>query len=442
MTVMTQKANGFAAAWDEFAAGAADSPAWLVDLRRTTYDRFAGLGLPTLDHEDWRFTDVSRLGETAYSLAPRSAEVPPDRTVPTFDALAGPRLTFVDGRFRKDLSEIGKLPDGILVMSMAQAMRDHADLVEPHLGALPDDGEAFTALNGAFLEDGLFVHVPAGGELPGVVQARFIASAASEPVMTHPHSLIVVEAGGKATVLEELLSADEAGPEAFTNGVTQFVLGENACGRHYLIENENERACIVSSLYVRQHADSDFASHSVLIGGDLVRNNVFPTLLGEGCLSVINGVYVPHDTQLHDNRMLVRHTQPNCRSRQHYRGILGGRARAMFSGRIIVDEGAQKTDAVQSNKNLLLSRHAMAQTKPQLEIYADDVKCTHGATTGQIDDSALFYFQARGITPKEARRLLVFAFVNEIFERMESEPVQERLREMVAARLESSEREA
>jgi Fe-S cluster assembly protein SufD len=442
MTVMTQKANGFASAWDAFAAGAPEAPEWLVELRKASFSRFRGLGLPTLEHEDWRFTDVSRLGETSYATPPADGAAGVSNTTPTFTGLTGPRLTFVDGRFRKDLSEIGKLPDGILVMSLAQAIRDHAELVEPHLKTIPDDGEAFTALNGAFLEDGLFVHVPAGEELPGVVQARFLASAAADPVMSHPHSLIVVEAGGKATVLEELVSDADNGPEAFTNGVTQFVLGESAHGRHYLIENENERACIVSSLYVRQHADSDFASHSVLLGGDLVRNNVFPTLLGEGCLSVVNGVYVPHDRQLHDNRMLVRHTRPNCQSRQYYRGILGGHARAMFAGRIIVDEGAQKTDAVQSNKNLLLSRHAMAQTKPQLEIYADDVKCTHGATTGQIDESALFYFQARGIPPKEARRLLVFAFVNEIFERMESEEVQERLREMVASRLEHAEQEA
>ena len=205
--------------------------------------------------------------------------------------------------------------------------------------------------------------------------------------------------------------------------------------RQHFIDRSNEESYVVASLYADQRRDSDFASHSALMGGALARNNVFPTLNGENCMSVMNGVYVPRGTQLHDHRMLVRHAEPQSESRQYYRGILTDKAKGFFAGRIIVDEGAQKTDAVQSNKNLLLSGDAMCESKPQLEIYADDVKCTHGATVGQIDDEAIFYCQARGIPTDEARRLLVFAFVNEIFDRMECEPVRDRLSAEVEARV-------
>jgi Fe-S cluster assembly protein SufD len=222
---------------------------------------------------------------------------------------------------------------------------------------------------------------------------------------------------------------------AFTNPVTEIVVGANAVGRHYRIQRENTASYWIATTFVDQAASSDFSSHSALLGGAVVRHNVFPTLNGSHCTSTLNGMYVPCGEQLHDSRMRVHHTHPNCDSRQYYRGILADHSKAMFSGRIIVDQDAQKTDAVQSNKNLLLSDHAFVETKPQLEIYADDVKCTHGATIGQLDEEAIFYFLARGIPRAKAQRLLVFAFVNEIFERMELAPVRERLQTLVAERL-------
>ncbi|HMB69485.1 MAG TPA: Fe-S cluster assembly protein SufD, partial [bacterium] len=395
------------------------------------WDRFRELGFPTLKHEDWRFTDVSPIANTEFVLADGS---PSTDGIGSFDDVDGPRLAFVNGRFVPELSAIGNLPDGVVVTSLAEALVSHRELLEPRLASLAADEEAFTALNMAFLRDGLFVHVPRNVDLPGAVQARFLTRGGDAPVMMHPRCVVILEEGARATVMEEYVSEDGTAA-SFSNAVTQYVLGKNAHGRHYLVESENEAAYVVSSLYVDQERDTDFASHSALLGGKLVRNNIFPTLLGENCLSVVNGVYVPRHDQLHDNRMRVRHSAAHCESRQYYRGILNDRAKAMFSGRIVVDEGAQQTDAVQSNKNLLLSRTAMAETKPQLEIYADDVKCTHGATTGQIDESAIFYFQARGIPEAEARRLLTFAFVNEIFDRMELDVVRERLRRHVADRL-------
>jgi Fe-S cluster assembly protein SufD len=426
--------NTYHDAWN--AVRDTSAPEWIRRIREGGWARFEELGFPTLKHEDWRFTDVRPIAEGRFLRPNGSGAEAPGAALDEygFEGLTGPRLVFVDGRFRGDLSDVGTLPEGVRVSSLAAAIAETPELVKPHLGRLTaDEEEAFTALNSAFLEDGVFVHVSAGRELPGAVHAQFLTTAHADPVMTHPRTLFVVEDGAHATLIENYATlGDDAG---FTNPVTEVIVGAKAVARHYLIERGNESSYSVSTLYVDQRADSDFTSHSALLGGALVRNNVFPTLNGEHCMSVLNGMYVPHGTQLHDNRMRVRHAEPNCESRQYYRGILADRAKAMFTGRIIVDEDAQKTDAVQSNKNLLLSGDALVETKPQLEIYADDVKCTHGATIGQLDDQAIFYCRARGIPEETARRLLVFAFVNEILDRMELAPVRERLSALVAERL-------
>jgi Fe-S cluster assembly protein SufD len=411
------------------------APDWVAELRTRGWDRFEELGFPTLKHEDWRFTDVRPIAGGSFFLANRNGGAPAANLEGLgFDGLDGSRLVFVDGRFDEDRSNIDHLPDGVRVANLAAALAETPELVKPHLGRLTEgEDEAFTALNTAFLDDGVFVHVPAGVELPGPVHALFVTTDDSEPSMTHPRTLFVVEDGARATLIEDYVAiGDGAG---FTNPVTEVFVGKRATARHYLIERGSIASYSVSTLYVDQRTDSDFASHSALLGGALVRNNVFPTLNGERCMSVLNGMYVPRGTQLHDSRMRVRHARPNCKSRQYYRGVLGDEGKAMFTGRIIVDEDAQKTDAVQSNKNLLLSDDALVETKPQLEIYADDVKCTHGASIGQIDEQAVFYCRARGIDEKTARRLLVFAFINEILDRMDLEPVRDRLSAIVAERL-------
>jgi len=433
MTV-TMEAGTYRDAWSELRRAA--SPDWLRRVREAGWARFEELGFPTRRHEEWRFTDVAPIAEGSFLRPNGTGSTSPGAAIDAlgFEGLEGPRLVFVDGRFRADLSAVGTLPRGVLAGSLADAIERTPELVQPHLARLTaDDDEAFTALNSAFIEDGAFVHVAAGAELPGAVHALFLTSARTEPIMTHPRTLFVVEDGGHATLVENYATlGDEAG---FTNPVSEVVVGRKAAARHYLIERGNVSSYSVSTLYVDQRDDSDFVSHSALLGGGLVRNNVFPVLNGPRALSVLNGLYVPRGEQHHDNRMRVRHSEPGCRSRQYYRGILADSAKAMFTGRIIVDEGAQKTDAVQSNKNLLLSAEALVETRPQLEIYADDVKCTHGATVGQIDEQAVFYCRARGIPEDVARRLLVSAFAHEILDRMELEPVRARLSALVDERL-------
>jgi Fe-S cluster assembly protein SufD len=235
--------------------------------------------------------------------------------------------------------------------------------------------------------------------------------------------------GSQATIVESHASSESG--VYFSNTVTEIVVGENSIVKHYMIERENEDAFHVSTLRIQQNRNSNFTSHSLILGGALVRNNIHPVLSGEGSYSLINSLFMAHGKQHLDNYMKVEHMSPHCDSRQVYKGILDNKSRGVFHGRIVVQKDAQKTDAKQSNKNILLSRDAQMDTKPQLEIYADDVKCTHGATIGQLDEDAIFYMQSRGIDEESSRMLLLHAFAGEILQRMEVEPIRNQLDSIV-----------
>jgi Fe-S cluster assembly protein SufD len=305
--------------------------------------------------------------------------------------------------------------------------------VEPHLDRLSSARtEAFTDLNGGLLEDGLFLHVPDGVELDVAVQAVFLSSPGTRTAV-HPRTLLVVGRRSRAAVVEDHVSLD--GSPSLVNAVTEVVVGDGGNAQHHVLQRQNDASTCITTVLSEQGRDSRFESHSALIGGALHRNNAFPVLAGEGGWCLLNGCYVPRGRQHHDTFMVVRHSAPHCDSRQFYRGILDDHSKAVFSGRIVVDEGAQKTDAKQTNRNLLLSDDAQVDTKPQLEIYADDVKCTHGATVGQLDPDEIFYLRSRGIPEDEARGLLTFAFVNEVVQRMPLEPVRTLLRGILETRL-------
>jgi len=293
---------------------------------------------------------------------------------------------------------------------------------------LKDD--AFSALNTAFMQDGLFVFVPRGIILEAPIYALYVSTAAAAPTISHPRNLIVLEESAEASVVEDYVSLDSGGVH-FSNVVTELVAGENSTLNHYLLERENDSSFNVSTFRIEQQRDSAVASHTALIGGSLVRNNIHPVLAGEGADCLINGVFMGRGTQHMDNFMMVEHASPHCNSRQFYYGVLDDKSRGVFSGRIIVHKDAQKTDAKQTNRNLLLSDAAQVDTKPQLEIYADDVKCTHGATIGQINKDALFYLRTRGIPEDGARNNLLVAFAGECVDRMPLEPVREFLRRIV-----------
>ena len=394
---------------------------WLRKLRQEGFERFNAVGFPTMRDEGWRFTNVSAIAHTPFHLVRDGHSLPLARQIAAFGmAGAACTLVFVDGRFAAGLSSLDKLPRGVTVMSLATELAKNPGAVEPHLGRYLDmQRDAFSALNTAFIEDGAYVHVAKSVVTEAPIHLLYVATPHDAPTVSHPRNLIVAEENSQATIVEDYVSL---GGKALCNTVTELVAADQSIVAHYMIEREDEQSFNVSTLRIQQGRAADVASHSVLMGAALVRNNVHPVLNGEGGECLINGLFVGGDRQHLDNYMLVEHASPHCSSRQFYNGILAGHAHGVFHGRIIVHKDAQKTDAKQTNRNLLLSDTAQIDTKPQLEIYADDVKCTHGATIGQIEEDALFYLRSRGIDEASAHRLLLMAFANECLDRMKEGP--------------------
>jgi len=410
-------------------------PSWLQTLRQGGFDCFSATGFPTTRHEDWRFTNISAIVQTNFQLNRNGHRLPTKHQVESY-RISGAvcQLTFVDGRFLPQLSSPAALPKGVTVAGLAAQLASKPQQVEPHLGRyLNTQHDAFAALNTAFLEDGGFVHIAKNTVLEEPIHLLFVSTAHEAPTMSHPRNLIVVEEGSQATIIEEYVSL--GGAPALCNTATELIAGDNAVVSHYMIEREDVEAFNVSTLRMEQGRSSSIASHSVLIGGALVRNNVHPVLAGEGGECLINGLFIGNGSQHLDNYMLVEHAQPHCGSRQFYNGILDGSAHGVFHGRIVVHKDAQKTDAKQTNRNLLLSAQAQIDTKPQLEIYADDVKCTHGATIGQIEENPLFYLRSRGIDEASARRLLLLAFASECLDRMKEGSARNHVETLIHAHL-------
>ncbi len=433
MTAVMEATDRF---WEQFARleprwGDRDW-AWFQPVRRAAMARFAELGFPTTREEDWRFTSVTPIAETPFALPGRGGPEPVRRDLAPFGfpGLRGSQLVFVNGRYAPGLSSLLPLPPGVVATSLAGALAIRPDLVEAHLARYADfHREAFTALNTAFVEDGAFVSIRRGTVLEEPIHLLYVSTGGAAPLITHPRNLIVADEDSQATILEDYVSLGEG--VSFSNGVTEVVVGQNGVLQHYRIERESLQAFNVSTLRIQQGRSSSVTSHSVLLGGALVRNTVHPAMVGEGGECLINGLFMATGRQHMDNYMRVEHAAPHCASRQFYHGVLDGASRGVFHGRIIVHKDAQKTDAKQTNRNLLLSEDAQIDTKPQLEIYADDVKCTHGATIGQINEEAVFYLRSRGIAREAARALLLFAFAGESLQRMKSEPIRRHLEGLV-----------
>jgi Fe-S cluster assembly protein SufD len=399
-------------------------------LRHGGAERFTALGFPTLHDEDWRFTNLAPLTRAPFQLAP---ERPPALASAEVESLtgplpSGPRLVFVNGRFAPELSVRGALPAGVVLGSLAEALNEHRDKVEPHLAQYADHEEhPFIALNTAFLHDGAFLYLPKNVVLAEPVYLLFVATAVGAPTVAHPRNLIVAGVNSQARIVESYVGPD--GDLTFTNAVTEVFAGENAVLDHYKPQREGRAAFHVATLQIQQQRSSTFSTHFIGLGGRLVRNEVNAVLGGEWCTCTLNGLYTARNEQHMDNRTLIDHAQPHCTSHELYKGILDGQAHGVFNGKILVRQDAQKTDAKQTNQTLLLSTDAIINTKPQLEIFADDVKCTHGATVGQLDAEAIFYLRSRGIDLQAARSLLTFAFANDIVGRIQVEPLRAQMEE-------------
>jgi len=414
----------------------ADQPAAVQALRRQGIERFAALGFPTLQQEAWRLTNVAAIARGTFVFREdgpaSSGEIDPEEILPhTFAAAA--QLVFIDGRFAPALSHRAGLPDEVFAGSLVEALERWPGEVEPHLGLAATDVNPFVALNTAFLRDGAFVKVPRGVAAAGPIHLLFLSSEGpdGETVVSFPRNLIVAGETSQVTVVETY-----AGTGAyFTCAVTELVTGPGAVVDHCKVQRESREAFHIATFQILAERDSAPSSHSISIGGGLVRNDINAVLAGEGVDCILNGLYLAEGRQHVDTHMRVEHAAAHCASHELYKGVLDGKARAVFDGLIYVHKGAQKTDAKQSNRNLLLSRDAIANSNPQLEIFADDVKCTHGSTVGQLDDDAIFYLRSRGIGEEAARSLLTYAFASDVVERIKVEPVRRDLEELLFARL-------
>ena len=438
MTTAIQSVGSYLEAFVEFSKSAVGHDAgWLRSLREEAFARFSELGLPTTHDEDWRFTNIAAIARTNFSL-PRGADsdVTDAQFEPFLLAGTGAQLVFVNGQFAPALSSKAGLPAGVTVSSLKQEIGKGSKLVASHLGRYLDLGrDAFCALNTAFAEDGAFIHIAPGTVVEAPIRLLFVSTETASPLMVHPRNLLLIEREAQAEIIEEYVSVGRG--TVLSNSATELAAGESSTVSHYMIEREHEKAFNISTLRVQQERSANVASHSVLLGGGLVRNNVHPVLAGEGGECLINGLFIGSGRQHLDNYMYVEHASPHSSSRQFYNGILDEAAHGVFHGRIVVHKNAQKTDAKQTNRNLLLSDDAQIDTKPQLEIYADDVKCTHGATIGQLEENALFYLRSRGIDEVSARGLLLGAFAHECVGRMRPGTARNHTERLIAAHLSS-----
>lgn len=397
-------------------------PDALQALRAAAIDRFAALGFPTTKNEDWRYTNLAPhlkapyLKPSRYELNGWSREG------------EGPALVFIDGWF---VPEVSVVPAGVKVMSLREA------LGSVPVGRFADfEKNALVALNTASFEDGAYVEIPDGAVLQ---QPLSIVHAATgeQPQVTYPRALIVAGRDSQARIVEHYLSTEPH----FTCAVTEITAAEGANLEHYKVQMEGAGALHYGHVAARLGRSANVVSFNLALGAAMARNEIAARLEGEGAECTLNGLYVITGSQHVDNHTTLDHAAPHTTSHELYKGVLDGKSQAVFHGRIVVQPEAQKTDAIQRNRNLLLSKDAVINTKPQLEIYADDVRCTHGATVGQVDDDAVFYLRSRGIALNQARSLLTYAFASEIIDQVKVDAIRQQLGDELFRRLASSEAE-
>lgn len=404
---------------------------WLARRRAEARADFLRMGLPTTKHEEWRYTPLREFAETDFAVRASTNDIPELDRHPIFGIEAF-RLVFRNGRFEADAT-LGTCPEGVRVERLADALAREDPVVRDHLGQYAKSHEhPFVALNTALFEDGVVIHVAKNAVVARPIHLVFASKAEDLPFATHPRVLIVVEPGAEATVLESHLGF---GGTYFSNPVVEVVVGANAKFEHTKVQDESLDAYHIATIDGLQFGDSVFTSNSVQYGAKLGRTDLNVFLNGQNVECWLNGVYVGTGAQLLDNHTRLDHAQPNGNSFEVYKGILDERSNGVFNGKIYVHQDAQKTDAKQTNQALLLSGNATIETKPQLEIYADDVKCTHGATVGQLDAEAMFYLRSRGIPEPTAKSLLTYAFASEVLERIGNESVREITERMLYAKL-------
>jgi len=404
---------------------------WLDRLRSNAWDRFTELGFPSVKDEEWKYTNVAPIARMQFETSSSTAggELP-DFGVPE---ARESQLVFVNGKLRLDLSTVTALSAGVVAMNLAQAIvGDAGDLVREHLARSADYvSNGFTALNTAFISEGAFLHIPKNTVVDAPIHLLFVSDGTER--VSFPRVLIVAEENSSATIIESYVSASD--DQYFTNAVVEIELQDGSRLEHYKVQREGSEAFHISTTVAELGVSAAYDATALNFGGKLSRHDIRVTMDNEGSECWVDGLYLVTDNQHTDTHSVIDHRKPHCTSHQLYKGILDGKSRAVFNGKIFVRHDAQKTDAMQTNKNLLLSNEARVDTKPQLEILADDVKCAHGAAVGQIDEGELFYLETRGIHPDLARNLLTYGFAEEVIGKIKIESIKQQLDETVLNRL-------
>ncbi len=409
-----------------------NEPQWLEPMRRTAIASFSALGFPTPSLEDWHYTSLSSIAEVPFTVGGAASTTTVADLAPHMINADWPTVVFLNGVHSPSLSSLDSLPAGVRVMELAQAWSEQPELVRKHLGKVALGEHALTALNTGMMRDGVVVLAPKDVVAETPIHILHVADTAAASIATFPRTLIIAERSAKVTVLESFVGLTDVA--YFTNHVAEVVVGENATVLHTKIQRESDLATHVSTTEVHQARDSHYVNFSMAMGSKLSRTNVYTVLDGENCGATLNGLYLGKGTQHTDHQTRIEHAQPNCFSRELYKGVLDNASHAVFNGKVYVHPVAQKTDGKQSNHTLLLSPDARIDTKPQLEIFADDVKCTHGATVGRMDEAGLFYMKSRGIPAETARRLLTYAFAADVLETIENESVKQALEQLTLER--------
>lgn len=403
--------------------------AWLNRLRADALERANVLAVPSTRDEDWRFTDLAPLYKTAYQPAAAPGELPGEALERLLVPEAGNRLVYVDGHFVPELSATGA--DGLSVSTVADSVRGASDITEAHLARHVDfESDPFAAVNTTHLQHGAVIMAPRDHRAERPVHVLFVST--RPDCASYPRVLVVADRGAELTFIEDHVSLTDGA--YFVNGVTEISAGENAGVRHVRVQRESDRAFHIATCGVTLARDARYVSQSISLGGRISRLNHNVRQAGEGTDCALDGLALITGRQLADTHSTIDHAQPNGRSRQRHKCIVDGAAHAVFNGRIIVRRGAQRTDSAQSSRNLLLTGKAHIDTKPQLEILADDVKCAHGATVGQLDPDHIFYLRSRGLSEAAARNLLTYAFAAEIVDRIPVASLRERLEALVTQR--------
>ena len=401
------------------------------EKRKSALSNFSKLEFPTIKDEEWKYTSIAPL--LKHNFLPSFEEKSVSKELiksNLFDEMEHSLIVFVNGRFSPKNSDLLNLPKGVVVGSIAAEINSNNKILQKYFGKYADhQNNIFTALSTAYTEDGAFVYVPEGKIVEEPIHIIFITATGNKKILTQPRNLFIAEKSSQVTIIEHYVSDEES--VYFTNTVTEIVAEENAVVDHIKLQEESKKSFHIARMEVDQEVSSNFSSHSISTGGDLTRNEFNARFNDEGGECTLNGLFMIDGSQLFDAHTLMDHAKPHCNSHEHYKGILDDKSRGVFNGKVVVRQDAQKTNAFQQNNNILLSNEALVNTKPQLEIFADDVKCSHGATIGQMDDDAKFYLKSRGIGEEASKGILLHAFASDVITSIKIESVRNYIEKII-----------